>query len=125
MCHSLNLTTHLSLYPKIRNRLRKPPLPLILEDGTAYTVKEILSSRCGGGKLQYLVDWEGYGPEERSWEPRYNIIDPNLLAPRGRGRPPQCRGLRPSGASCGGGGTDIEQPVPQPNQSQLTNSPEY
>ncbi len=25
----------------------------------------------------------------------------------------------------GGGGTDTEQPVPQPNQSQLTNSPEY
>ncbi len=24
-----------------------------------------------------------------------------------------------------GGGTDTEQPVPQPNQSQLTNSPEY
>ncbi len=115
MCHSSNLTTHLSLSPQIRNRLKNPPLPLILEDGTAYTVKEILSFRRHGGKLQYLVDWEGYGPEERSWEPRDNIIDPNLLetfhathpeqpAPRGRGRPPRRRGLRSSGASRGGEG---------------------
>ncbi len=114
----------------------EPPLPLILEDGTAYTVKEIMCSRRRGGKLQYLVDWEGYGPEEISWEPRDNIIDPNLLetfhtthpeqpAPRGRGRPPQRRVLRPSGASRGGGGTDTEQAVPQSNQSQVTNSPEY
>ncbi len=114
----------------------EPPLPLILEDGTAYTVKEILCSRRRGGKLQYLVDWEGYGPEERSWEPRDNIIDPNLLetfhathpeqpAPRGRGRPPRRQVFRPSGASCGGGGTDTEQPVPRSIQSQHTSSPEY
>ncbi len=88
---------------------------MILEDGTAYTVKEILNSRRRGGRLEYLVDWEGYGPEERSWEPRDNILDPNLLetfhathpdhpAPRGRGRPPRCRGPRPSGAGRGGGG---------------------
>ncbi len=93
----------------------EPPLPLIMEDGTVYTVKEILCSRRRGGKLQYSVDWEGYGPEERSWEPRDNIIDPNLLetfhathpeqpAPRGRGRPPRRRVLWPSGASHGGGG---------------------
>ncbi len=93
----------------------EPPLPLILEDGTAYTVKEILNSRRRGGRLEYLVDWEGYGPEERSWEPRDNIIDPNLLetfhathpdrpVSRGRGRPPQRRGSRPSGAGRGGRG---------------------
>ncbi len=117
MYHSLNLTTHLSLSSQILNRLRNHPSlpPLILEDGTAYTVKEILNSRLRGGRLEYLVDWEGYGPEERSWEPRDNIIDPNLLetchvthpdrpAPRGRGRPPRRRGSRPSGAGRGGGG---------------------
>ncbi|ROJ66313.1 hypothetical protein DPX16_16576 [Anabarilius grahami] len=37
-----------------------------LEDGTAYQVNEILDSQCRGGLLEYLVDWEGYGPEERS-----------------------------------------------------------
>ncbi|KAK3522495.1 hypothetical protein QTP86_016146, partial [Hemibagrus guttatus] len=47
-----------------------PPPSLLLDDGAAYTMREILDYRCCGGQLEYLVDWEGYGPEERSWVPR-------------------------------------------------------
>ncbi len=57
----------------------EPPLPLIAEEGAINRVKEILESRRRGGRLEYLVDWESYGPEERSWVPRENILDPALL----------------------------------------------
>ncbi len=32
-----------------------------------------------GGLLVCLIDWDGYGPEERSWVARDNEIDPTLL----------------------------------------------
>ncbi len=83
--------------------IKEPPLPLILEDGVVYEVRTILDSRCCGGRLEYLIDWEEYGPEERSWIPRDDILDPALMeefhsnfpnrpAPRTRGRPPHRRG---------------------------------
>ncbi|KAI2647107.1 Chromodomain Y-like protein [Labeo rohita] len=78
-------------------RIQGPP-PLIIEGEEAYRVHEILGSGCRGGILQYLMDWEGYRPEERSWVNAQDILDPTLTtdfhlthpdrqAPRPHGRP--------------------------------------
>ncbi|XP_061760153.1 uncharacterized protein LOC133554902 [Nerophis ophidion] len=57
-----------------------PPPPRVLEDGDqVWTVKEILKVRRQGRGWVYLVDWEGYGPEDRSWVPASYIADPSLI----------------------------------------------
>ena len=55
---------------------REQPLPKppeIVKGELEYEVDAVLASRIQRNKLQYLVGWKGYGPEERTWEPAENL----------------------------------------------------
>lgn len=73
-------TSHVScLKPVIYSPLspvgRLPPVPRMVEGQLVYSVQRLLNMR----KVQYLVDWQGYGPEERSWVPARDTLDPDLI----------------------------------------------
>ncbi|KAL0148420.1 hypothetical protein M9458_056230 [Cirrhinus mrigala] len=121
-------------FPPSADHPEPPPQPEIETTETIYRVQEILDSRRWNGRLQYLIEWEGYGPEERSWIDRDDILDPSLTAefhqshptcpaPRGRGCPR--RRVRASGDARGGGGnvTPSHSPDPGPVSTERTQSP--
>ncbi len=111
---------------------REPDEPEILDQPSIYQVENILDSQWRGSRLEYLVDWKGYGPKERALVVRDNILHPMLLedfhrthpnrpAPRGRGRPR----LRASGASPGGGGNVRDVKLPQTSPSPQSSTTTY
>ena len=57
-----------------------PPPPRTLEShDLIWEVNRILAVRHRGRGFRYLVDWVGYGPEDRTWVPRSYFADPALL----------------------------------------------
>ncbi|XP_057677970.1 uncharacterized protein LOC130907186 [Corythoichthys intestinalis] len=79
-----------------------PPPPLSVDGGPAFRVERLLDVRRRGRGLQYLVDWEGYGPEERSWIPARWVLSRALIRDFHRAHPGRLR--RAPGVARRGGG---------------------
>ena len=44
-----------------------------------YVVDKIQDKRICDGKVEYLLSWRGYGPEENTWEPKANLDCPDII----------------------------------------------
>ncbi|KAI3353030.1 hypothetical protein L3Q82_019603, partial [Scortum barcoo] len=75
-------TFHVSKLKPVPESLLVPPTkppPKMVDGGSVYKVKKLLAVRKRGRGRQFLVDWEGYGPEEHSWIPASFIMDRSLI----------------------------------------------
>ncbi|XP_053356903.1 extracellular calcium-sensing receptor-like [Clarias gariepinus] len=90
--YQLQLPAALRIYPVFHTFQLKPfttspmvpptppaPPPWITDGGSVYTVRWILDSRPRGRGVKCLVNWEGYGPEERSWILAGFFLNPELI----------------------------------------------
>ena len=84
----LHLPPHMHLHPvfhvsllepyttsSIPGCLTTPPPPVEFLEGPEFEVAAILDSKIVRNKLYYLVDWLGYTPNDRTWEPATNLVN--------------------------------------------------
>ncbi|XP_031693959.1 uncharacterized protein LOC116376722 [Oncorhynchus kisutch] len=94
-----------------------PAIPLPWTSRTpTYAVRSLHDSQCCGGRLQYLVEWEGYSPDECFWGPVADIPTSSIAvvrpAPRPWDHPPGRCHLAAGAARRRGGGITTVIPTP-------------
>ena len=58
----------------IPGRIAVPPQPIVIEGEEEFEVERILKERrTRAGVTEFLVRWVGYGEEEDSWQPEYDL----------------------------------------------------
>ncbi|KAA1116677.1 hypothetical protein PGT21_050140 [Puccinia graminis f. sp. tritici] len=57
----------------ITGRRHPSPEPVQVNNEEEWEVEGVLDCRRRGKKVEYLVSWKGFGPEENSWEPKVNL----------------------------------------------------
>jgi hypothetical protein len=61
---------------KSQEQLPQRPEPALVNGRELeYEVQEILAERRNGARTEFLVRWEGYGPEDDTWEPTTNLLN--------------------------------------------------
>ena len=85
------------------DRFLQPPPPVRVHGEEEFVVEKILDSRIFRRKLQYLIRWKGYGPDEHSWEPKENVHAPRLVSEFHRQHPDRPTLEMPGGHHGGGG----------------------
>uniref|UniRef100_A0A8C5LYT0 Polyprotein n=1 Tax=Leptobrachium leishanense TaxID=445787 RepID=A0A8C5LYT0_9ANUR len=78
------------------------PGPVVAVNDDEYEVQEILDSRFRRRRLEYLVHWTGYGPEEDSWVSAADVHAPALVRDFHMANPKRPRSGRLVGGLCQG-----------------------
>ena len=118
---------HVSQVKPVANCDLSPPAPAPLLPRTLESsdmvleVNRILAVRRRGRGFHYLVDWVGYGPEDRTWVPRSYFADPALLGDFYQANPQAIR--QSPGVSRREGGPVAGAPVTTP-PDQIINQPQ-
>ncbi|XP_077155200.1 uncharacterized protein LOC143817594 [Ranitomeya variabilis] len=68
-----SVACRLNLPRTMKGHVVPPPQPVVIDEQEQFVVEEIIDSRIRRNRLQYLIRWQGYPPEEDSWEPVENI----------------------------------------------------
>ena len=68
---------HVSLLEPYREDgpYQPPPATVFIDGDTQYDVAKILDVRSKGAGKQFLVSWEGYGPEHDTWEDQEDLAN--------------------------------------------------